>query len=60
MPLKSGFELNRGAERICQPYIFKMLVLFEYFTSDFDFVEFGILYKHDFRRIIICRNGKLS
>lgn len=56
MPLKSGFELNRGAERICQPYIFKMLVLFEYFTSDFDFVEFGILYKRNFRRIIICRN----
>ena len=56
MPLKSGFELNRGAERICQHYIFMMLVLFEYFTSDFDFVEFGILYKHNFRRIIICGN----
>ena len=60
MPLKSRFELNRGADPICEPHIFKMLVLFEYFTSDFDFVEFGILYKHNFRRIIICRNGKLS
>lgn len=38
MPLKNGFEPNRGAERICLPYIFKMPVLFEYFTSDFGFV----------------------
>lgn len=33
MPLKNGFEPNRGAERICLPYIFKMLVLFEYLTD---------------------------
>lgn len=38
MPLKNGFEPYRGAERIGQPYIFKMPVLFEYFTSDFGFV----------------------
>ena len=33
MPLKNGFELNRGADWTCQPYIFKMTVLFEYFTN---------------------------